>query len=229
MQAADPNYEPPPEMAGADGFQWSYRAPYYGEEDMTPLKRKELEKQIKAEAARMVAAQQAAGAIDATATSAMGFDELILLAMDKADEENLEKLASAFPELYTRFEAGETGSGADKAEPEEPELEALTDDASLAAGKEIYDLNCVPCHGKFGEGGIGPNLTDDYWINGGRYADIIHIINVGVPAKGMIAWDRTLKPQQIQEVASYIETLRGTDPPNPKAPQGDLFQQDEGE
>lgn len=175
----------------------------------------------------MVAAQQAAGAIDATATTTMSFDDVILLAMRKADAENLAKLETAFPELYARFEAGESGDKAEKSQ--EPELEPLTDDASLAAGKEIYDLNCVPCHGKFGEGGIGPNLTDDYWIHGGRYADLIHIINVGVPAKGMIAWDRTLKPQQIEEVASYIETLRGTDPPNPKAPQGDLYQQDEGE
>jgi cytochrome c oxidase cbb3-type subunit 3 len=99
----------------------------------------------------------------------------------------------------------------------------LTDNTSLDNGKQIYTVNCVACHGVNGEGLIGPNMTDDYWIHGGSLEDIVHIINVGVPAKGMIPWDKTLTPLQILEVSSYIVSLVGTDPPNQKAPEGELY------
>ena len=99
----------------------------------------------------------------------------------------------------------------------------LTDQLSLTEGKAIFDKNCVQCHGKVGQGGIGPNLTDDYWIHGGTFTDIVKVIKYGFPAKGMIAWRGTLKPKQIIQAASHIEILRGTNPPNAKAPQGELY------
>lgn len=106
-------------------------------------------------------------------------------------------------------------------EEEELDFEPLTDAASLANGREIYLKNCIPCHGQQGEGGIGPNLTDDYWIHGdGSINAIIRTVRNGVPIKGMIAWKNYLRPQQIHEVGSYVLTLRGTNPPNAKAPQG---------
>lgn len=99
----------------------------------------------------------------------------------------------------------------------------LSDVAALASGKDIFTKNCVACHGANGEGIVGPNFTDDYWIHGASIKNIYRIISDGVPAKGMISWKSQLSPNQIQEVGSYIRTLRGTNPPNPKAPEGTLW------
>lgn len=99
---------------------------------------------------------------------------------------------------------------------------ALADQVSIMAGKVIYDSKCASCHGKFGEGNIGPNLTDDYWIHGAGISNIVKTIKYGVPTKGMLAWQGELKRDQIIEVGSYIMSLHGTKPANAKAPQGDL-------
>lgn len=110
---------------------------------------------------------------------------------------------------------------------DETNVELLTDEASIAAGKAIYEGKgtCFTCHGMFGEGGIGPNMTDQYWIHGGGIKDLFKTIKYGVPEKGMISWKDQLKPAEMHQVASYILTLQGTNPPNPKEPQGDLYQQ----
>lgn len=100
---------------------------------------------------------------------------------------------------------------------------ALTDPESIGAGKERFAKDCSPCHGMNGEGTIGPNLTDDYWIHGGKVGDLFHTVKAGVPEKGMVAWGQQLNPKQMQEVVSYILTLRGTKPPNGKVPEGKLF------
>ncbi len=99
----------------------------------------------------------------------------------------------------------------------------LVDAASLNAGKNIFKTNCVPCHGPDGGGVVGPNLTDDYWIHGGGIKNIFTTIKYGVPAKGMISWQTQLNPKQIQEVASYVMSLHGTHPANPKPPQGEKY------
>jgi len=99
----------------------------------------------------------------------------------------------------------------------------LTDNESLIAGKEIYSKNCIPCHGVNGEGSVGPNLTDEYWIHGGSIRNIFSTIKYGVPAKGMVSWQGTLNPAQIQQVASYIISIRGTNPPNAKQPEGEKY------
>ena len=108
----------------------------------------------------------------------------------------------------------------------ESNVEILTDGASLASGKNIYMASCLPCHGDRGQGGVGPNLTDNYWINGGSISDIFKTIKYGVPEKGMIAWQDQLKPKEMQEVASFITTFQGTNPPDGKDPQGDLYEPD---
>ena len=97
----------------------------------------------------------------------------------------------------------------------------LTDEASLAAGKEIYDKQCAVCHLAQGQGLVGPNMTDEYWIHGCSINDVFHIIVVGVPEKGMISWKDQLTPLQIQQVSSFILSLVGTNPPNPKEAQGE--------
>lgn len=106
---------------------------------------------------------------------------------------------------------------------DETNVTRLEDEASIAAGKTIFTSKCAACHGQQGEGGVGPNMTDSYWLHGGDIQSIFKTIKYGVPAKGMISWQSQLGPQEIQQVASYIYTLEGTNPPNGKEPQGDLF------
>ncbi len=101
----------------------------------------------------------------------------------------------------------------------------LSDPAALSEGKGIFVKNCVACHGNEGQGGVGPNFTDVFWINGGGIKNIFRVITNGVAAKGMISWKSQLTPKQIQSVGSYIMTLQGTNPPNPKAPQGEKWEE----
>lgn len=91
---------------------------------------------------------------------------------------------------------------------------------TLEAGKSVYATNCIACHGDKGQGSVGPNLTDPYWIHGGQIGSIFKVIKYGVPEKGMISWEKTLTPKQISDVSNYILSLKGTNPPNGKAPQG---------
>lgn len=96
----------------------------------------------------------------------------------------------------------------------------MSQEQILSAGKVVFDKICFVCHGKFGEGLVGPNFTDDYWINGGRPEDLLKVVTNGVPDKGMISYKSQLNPAQINDVIAYILSLHGTNPPNQKAPQG---------
>ena len=98
-------------------------------------------------------------------------------------------------------------------------LQPSTDTEAVARGKKTFLTLCAPCHRADGGGLVGPNLCDDYWIHGSNFVDNVTTIWNGVPAKGMITWKNSLKPQEVVEVASYIYTLRGTHPPNPKPPE----------
>ncbi len=103
----------------------------------------------------------------------------------------------------------------------EDNVKVLTEAKALEDGKKIYTQNCVACHGANGEGVVGPNLTDEYWLHGGTAKSVFHTITEGVPEKGMIAWKKSLNPIQVQQVLSYIFSIQGTKPANAKAPQGD--------
>jgi cytochrome c oxidase cbb3-type subunit III len=107
---------------------------------------------------------------------------------------------------------------------DENSVTLLTDGVKLKEGEVVYQANCSPCHGKKGEGGVGPNLTDKYWLHGGDIKAVFKTVKYGVPAKGMIPWQDQLGPSQIQQVSSYIITLKGTNPSNSKAPQGELVE-----
>jgi len=101
----------------------------------------------------------------------------------------------------------------------------LSEASDLAAGKAVFGTNCAICHMADGGGGIGPNLTDDHWILGGDIKDIFNTVSEGGrDGKGMVPWKQSLKPVEIAQVSSYIMTLVGTQPANPKAPEGDLYQ-----
>jgi cytochrome c oxidase cbb3-type subunit 3 len=110
----------------------------------------------------------------------------------------------------------------------------LTDKADLDAGKELFSNGaCIGCHGKEGSGmvmgqpGVGPNLTDDYWINGGSIKNIFSAIKYGGrPNKGMQAWETTYSAKQIAQLSSYIKSLRGTNPSVKKEQEGQLYQEE---
>ena len=93
----------------------------------------------------------------------------------------------------------------------------LQDDAALKAGQTIYDANCAVCHQKDGGGLVGPNLTDDHYINVKSLADIPKIVEEGVIAKGMTPWKGILDPKQIAQVSVYVASMRGATPDATKA------------
>ena len=99
----------------------------------------------------------------------------------------------------------------------------MADAAGMKIGKDDYIANCIACHGSKGEGGAGPNLTDDYWIHKGSLNDIYHTLKVGYADKGMQSWAIKFSPKEMSEIASYVKMLKGTNPPGAKAPQGDLY------
>jgi cytochrome c oxidase cbb3-type subunit 3 len=124
-------------------------------------------------------------------------------------------------EYSKEMKAGEALKGAAMAkfEADIGTLQPSKDPDVLARGKKTFLTLCAPCHRADGGGLVGPNLTDEYWIHGDKFSDNVKTIWNGVPAKGMITWKNTLKPKEVYEVASYIYTLRGTHPPNPKPPE----------
>lgn len=113
---------------------------------------------------------------------------------------------------------------------DEKSVTLLTDPADLAIGKEIFSTNCAACHRADAGGQIGPNLTDDRWILGGGIKNIFHtLVNGGRDGKGMISWKGTLKPKEMQKVASYILSLQGSNPPDAKAAEGEVWVDEKAE
>lgn len=103
----------------------------------------------------------------------------------------------------------------------------LTNASDLSKGKAIFQENCIACHKADGGGQIGPNLTDQHWILGGGIKNVFHTISEGGrDGKGMISWKTLLKPTQIQEVASYVLSLQGTNPADGKAPEGEIWNEE---
>jgi cytochrome c oxidase cbb3-type subunit 3 len=109
-------------------------------------------------------------------------------------------------------------------------LMPLTAENDLAAGEVIFQKICATCHGKLAEGLVGPNMTDVFWIHGDTTANVIRVKDLyqvmltGVIEKGMISYKDQLSPTEMQQVISYIFKLQGTNPPNPKAPEGQEYQ-----
>ncbi|MFK5974856.1 MAG: cbb3-type cytochrome c oxidase N-terminal domain-containing protein [Flavobacteriaceae bacterium] len=104
-------------------------------------------------------------------------------------------------------------------------VELLTDAADIKAGESIFATTCAACHLQDGGGSIGPNLADKYWILGGDIKSIYKTISEGGrDGKGMIAWKQSLKPNEMAQVSSFILTLQGTTPANPKDPEGELWE-----
>lgn len=98
----------------------------------------------------------------------------------------------------------------------------VSDTGAISAGKSVYAARCAACHGMNGEGLIGPNLTDDHWLHGGRIVEILSVVEKGVLDKGMLAWKGILKDEEIRDVTAFVWSIHGTNPSNAKAPQGEI-------
>ncbi|MEP0548826.1 MAG: cbb3-type cytochrome c oxidase N-terminal domain-containing protein [Rhodothermales bacterium] len=108
-------------------------------------------------------------------------------------------------------------------ETDERALMRYASDAEMAAaGAEVYAATCASCHGNEGQGLIGPNLTDDYWVHGSSNEAIWEILAVGVPAKGMPPWENVLSAEERAELLAFIRSIDDTDPAGAKEPEGEL-------
>lgn len=110
---------------------------------------------------------------------------------------------------------------------DENNLQYTADAVIIEKGKAVFNSNpCGSCHrGDGGGNTIGPNLTDEYWIHGGDIKNVFNTIKNGAVDKGMPAWGKVMSPQDVRDVAFYILSLQGTNPPDAKAPQGEVFKQ----
>lgn len=105
--------------------------------------------------------------------------------------------------------------------PSVEQLQALVANAGeLETGKAAFVKNCVVCHRADGGGLIGPNLADEYWLHGSSLDSIYAVVANGVLEKGMPPWEKVLSPQDLARVVAYVASLRGTNPADPKPPQG---------
>ena len=99
-------------------------------------------------------------------------------------------------------------------------IKVANNEESIPLGGQLFKQLCSICHGSEGGGGIGPNLTDEYWLHGGKPVDIATTIAYGIPEKGMISWKSQITPTQVGQLVAYIKSISGTNPPNAKEPQG---------
>lgn len=104
-------------------------------------------------------------------------------------------------------------------------VELLTDDASIEEGKKVFEANnCFSCHGQNLQGGIGPNLVDKFWINGGGVKNIFKLVSEGSTTNPVMApWKEVIKPADIQKLASYIISLEGSNPKEAKEAEGEIW------
>ncbi|MFD2888409.1 cbb3-type cytochrome c oxidase N-terminal domain-containing protein [Chitinophaga cymbidii] len=106
---------------------------------------------------------------------------------------------------------------------DENNVTLLKDPSDIEAGKKLFITNCAACHGPEGQGVVGPNLTDSYWMHGGKVSEIFATIKYGVPEKGMKSWKEDFSPKQLAQLTGYIKSIHGTNPANPKEQQGTLY------
>jgi len=123
----------------------------------------------------------------------------------------------------TAYERGEMLRASKDTRPTEKEFLALVSNPSeLSKGEAVFKERCVSCHGVKGEGIVGPNLTDRYWIHGGTLTDIVNVVEKGVPEKGMVPWKGTLKADEIYAVVAYVHELNKGGEVKGKAAEGEF-------
>lgn len=153
--------------------------------------------------------------------------QVLKLGPGQAEQYRQEMAAAKSSAAGAAAAAAAVAATAPAAEQEIPldQVQPSKETAILAQGEALFTKNCVVCHSALGQGLIGPNLTDDWWIHGGEFKNIINTIREGVPAKGMITWKVILKPSEIIAVGSYVWSIHGRDlskavpPPKPVEPE----------
>ncbi len=97
---------------------------------------------------------------------------------------------------------------------------------NIAAGEEVFKTNCVSCHSEGGKGGIGPNLTDNHWINQPEktlFKNVFHMVENGSPnnpAMQAFGKNGVLTGFDIQNVAAYVYHINQEQPPITEADGG---------
>ncbi|MEZ4704374.1 MAG: cbb3-type cytochrome c oxidase N-terminal domain-containing protein [Bdellovibrionota bacterium] len=126
--------------------------------------------------------------------------------------------------LTKQIQAYEKQQESNSPSPESMDFYAMAQDHTVVdEGKKVFATYCQSCHGEHAQGLIGPNLTDEYWIHGGKPTQMIHVIENGVIEKGMTPWKGVLSSSKIHQVVAYVISMQGSNPSNPKEPQGDKF------
>jgi cytochrome c oxidase cbb3-type subunit 3 len=93
--------------------------------------------------------------------------------------------------------------------------------ATVDDGKQVFGSTCAPCHRADAGGNIGPNLTDDFWLHGGKPQNIFACVHDGVPAKGMPTWGPQLGDAKVAAVVAYVLSIKSSNVPGGKPPQGE--------
>jgi len=96
----------------------------------------------------------------------------------------------------------------------------MNDKNSMAAGQSVFMANCVACHGRSGEGLIGPNLTDEKYIHVKKLDDIIDVVNKGRNNGAMPSWANRLSNNEQVMVSAYVASLRGQNKSGPRPAEG---------
>lgn len=121
-------------------------------------------------------------------------------AFKAAEAEKLKKAGALTPELLVKLSK---------------------DPATIKQGQDVFKSTCMSCHLETGGGSIGPNLTDAFWLHGGKPDQIYKTIKEGVPAKGMASWGPVLGEERVRAAAAYVLSIKNTNVAGGKAPQGD--------
>jgi cytochrome c oxidase cbb3-type subunit 3 len=156
-----------------------------------------------------------------TAIYSVGYIVYMHMGFRDADDVILAKQLAALRAQQKQAQPAEPSGAASGKAPAERLLALTLDSKALEAGKALFDTKCAACHRQDGGGLVGPNLTDEYWVHGGQITDIKQVVIKGVPAKGMVAWQGLMTPSEIDSVVAYIWSLKGSNPENPKAPEGE--------
>lgn len=106
----------------------------------------------------------------------------------------------------------------------EPNAETITrymaKENWVKVGKTVFRANCISCHGRDGEGKVGPNLTDEVYKNVNSIEDIAKVISNGANAGAMPKWSNRLHVNEIVLVSAYVASLRGTNVESSRIPEG---------
>jgi cytochrome c oxidase cbb3-type subunit 3 len=138
-------------------------------------------------------------------------------------DEQLEQTMAAIQAKQKKFELAEAKNAENDAN---IDLAGFLENAEvMKTGEEHYKAKCAACHGQQGEGLIGPNLTDKYWIHSkGQAEGLLTAIRKGFPTKGMPPWEAIIPKKDHVALAAYVFSLQGTEPEGGKEPQGELIE-----